>query len=76
MFSISLLFYESGIYGLKWLEIVQMYGEKAVTCYDPLPQGNPELGGHHPPPPPLQMTPSPNSILKSWQVCAFSTTKR
>ena len=40
MFSISLLFYESG----SWLEIVQMYGKKVVARYVPKVILS---GGHH-----------------------------
>ena len=72
MFSISLLFYESGIYGLKWLEMVQMYGEKVVMCYDPLPQGNPELGGH---PPPHRWPPPPTAFSKVGKYVHFQRPK-
>ena len=49
MFSVSLFFYESSTYGLKWLEIVQMFGERsprAMTSTTIL------RGGHHPIPHP------------------------
>ena len=56
MFSISLLFYESGTYGSEWLKIIQINAENVVTRYDP--HSNPEGGGN-----------DPHSTLKSWQVC-------
>ena len=38
MFSISLLFFESGTYGSIWLYIVQLYAEKVVARYEPQQQ--------------------------------------
>ena len=57
MISIISFICESGTYGSKWLKIVQMYGEKVVTRYDPteILSGG---GGHQ-----------PQGILKSWQLC-------
>ena len=45
MFSICLSFYDSGTYGSKWLEIVQMYDKKVVTHYDPPPPPTAILSG-------------------------------
>ena len=56
MFSSIYLFYEQAIYFSKWIETVQMYGEKVVA------RSNPEGGGGG--------GSTPHHTIRSWQVCA------